>query len=248
MSKQPDKKNYAALARTMINANAPAQKDKSPRITGNMPPQADRTMEMVEALVFAIIAAFFLKTFIVEAYRIPTGSMEKTLLVGDFLLVNKFLYGAKSPLNVPFTDIRLPHLTMPAMRPPQRGDVVVFIYPGDRDQLQADEVTNYIKRCVGTPGDTIMVRDKILFVNGEKFFTPPKMQFVSPMPEPRNQGDPRIFPQGSHWNHDNYGPLRVPAKGDLIPLSESNFAAWEIFIEREGHSPSLRNHTGLYRR
>jgi signal peptidase I len=97
------------------------------------------------------IALFLLvRAFLVEAYKIPSGSMERTLLVGDFLLVNKLVYGAE----VPFTGARLP-----ALRAPARGDVVVFQWP-------EDPTKNFVKRLVGLAGDTLAMRDGVLYVNG----------------------------------------------------------------------------------
>jgi signal peptidase I len=97
------------------------------------------------------VALFLLvRAFLVEAYKIPSGSMERTLLVGDFLLVNKLVYGAE----VPFTGRRLP-----ALRAPSRGDVVVFQWP-------EDPTKNFVKRLVGLPGDTLAMRDGVLLVNG----------------------------------------------------------------------------------
>jgi signal peptidase I len=195
--------------------------------------------DALEAALFAIVAAMFLKTFVVEAYRIPTGSMETTLRVGDMLLVNKFIYNVKTPTSIPFTDVRLPYVTIPGVREPVRGDIIVFEYPGDRDEVHHDEVVNYIKRCVGTPGDTVVVRSKILYVNGQKFFTPPGMQFMQgPMPPERI--DPSIFPAGTPFNRDNYGPLRIPKKGDIIALTAQNFRQWDILIRREGHQCDIR--------
>ena len=101
----------------------------------------------VAAILFLVVRAFF-----VEAYKIPSGSMERTLLVGDFLLVNKLVYGAE----LPFTGHRLPRL-----RDPLRGDVVVFQWPEDRTK-------NFVKRLVGLPGDTLAMRDGALFVNGAR--------------------------------------------------------------------------------
>ena len=95
--------------------------------------------EYVEAFGVAIIAALVLRMLIVQAFRIPTGSMKDTLLVGDFLLVNKFIYGARTPDRIPFTDIKLPFLRLPALKQPERGDIIVFKYP-------RDEKLDYIKR------------------------------------------------------------------------------------------------------
>src|SRR6266498_3811132 len=98
--------------------------------------QKSKSKGLVDALLFALLVAFILKFFFIEAYRIPTGSMEQTLLVGDFLLVNKFIYGATTPRSIPFTDIRIPYLKLPGFRSPHRNDVVVFDFPGGRDEVQ----------------------------------------------------------------------------------------------------------------
>jgi signal peptidase I len=110
---------------------------------------ARRLWQHSQSFIVAILLALVFRQFVVQAFRIPSESMKDTLLVGDFLFVNKFLYGAK----LPFMDTRLPHV-----RPPQRGDIIVFISPLDgRD---------FIKRCVAVAGDTIEVRAKELYLNG----------------------------------------------------------------------------------
>ncbi|HMS66175.1 MAG TPA: signal peptidase I, partial [Ignavibacteria bacterium] len=136
-----------------------------------------KTREFIDALVYAGVVAFIIKILFFEAFRIPTGSMEKTLWVGDFLLVTKFTYGATSPRNIPFTDIRLPYFKLPAFKDPKKGDIIVFDFPGDRDDLESKEVVNYIKRCVGVSGDTIHIVNKQLYVNGEIFPNPPNSMF-----------------------------------------------------------------------
>ncbi len=201
-----------------------------------------KSKEFLDALLFAALVAFFLKIFFIEAYRIPTGSMENTLLVGDFLLVNKFIYGATTPRNIPFTDIRIPYFRLPALKDPHKGDVVVFDFPGNRDETQSKEVVNYIKRLVAEPGDTVQVINQSLLINGQAFPNPPGAIFNAPHQNgnlSNNNSDPRIFPRGSGWNEENYGPLRVPKKDDILKLSADNFEAWKMFIIREGHSPRL---------
>src|SRR2546425_11415751 len=98
--------------------------------------------EYIEAIVIAVLLAMVIRQFAVQAFTIPSGSMMDTLLIGDYILVNKFLYGSE----IPFTDRHLPGL-----RAPQRGDIVVFKYP-------QDETRDFIKRVVGTPGDRVQVR------------------------------------------------------------------------------------------
>lgn len=129
--------------------------------------------EWLDALLFAAIAALIIRTFFFEAYRIPTPSMEKTLMTGDFLIVSKISYGPRTPmvLSVPFTNIYMPGATLPWTRLPgfteiKRNDIIVFNYPVDLDPISAK--TNYIKRAVGMPGDTLTIDDTRLYVNSEQ--------------------------------------------------------------------------------
>ena len=113
--------------------------------------------DWTEALLVAAILALIIRTFVIQAFKIPSGSMEDTLLIGDHLLVNKFIYG----VQVPGVDGRL--LTI---RQPQRGDIVVFEFPEDRG-LSFWKRRDFIKRVVGLPGDTVEIRNKQVFVNGQ---------------------------------------------------------------------------------
>lgn len=197
-----------------------------------------KSREFIDALVYAGVVAFIIKILFFEAFRIPTGSMEKTLMVGDFLLVTKFTYGATSPRNIPFTDIRIPYFQLPGFKDPQRGDIIVFDFPGDRDELESKEVVNYIKRCVALPGDSLQVIDKQLYINGEVYPNPPHAQFDN-VKRPEEFVNPRMFPKGSKWNEDWYGPIRVPKKGDKIKIDEENYEGWKMFVEKEGHKINM---------
>jgi signal peptidase I len=201
--------------------------------------------EYFDALVFAAVVAFIIKVFLFEAYRIPTGSMENTLLVGDFLLVTKFTYGATTPRNIPFTDIRVPYAKLPGFKEPKLGDIIVFDFPGDRDEKISKEVLNYIKRCVGLPGDSIKVVNKVLYNNGVAFPNPPNSKFISPL-QAANMTNPRIFPKGSGWNEDNYGPIRVPKEGDKIKIDSTNFEGWKLFVTKEGRKIEMRADKKVY--
>jgi signal peptidase I len=139
--------------------------------------------EYAESIVIAIILALFIRTFVVQAFKIPSGSMEDTLAIGDHILVNKFIYGTK----IPFTDKRILKI-----RDPRRGDVIVFEYPEDPSK-------DFIKRVIGTPGDVIEEKDKVVYVNGKPYVNPHEVHKENDL-IPREQ-NPR----------DNFGPVTVPA-------------------------------------
>ena len=109
-----------------------------------------KVREYIEIIVTAVVLAMIVRTFIVQSYHIPSESMEDTLLKGDFLFANKFLYGAKAPIFDWY---------VPAVRGPKRGDIVIFKFPGDGK-------TDYIKRCVAVEGQTVEVKDQKLIVDG----------------------------------------------------------------------------------
>ena len=139
----------------------------------------EKVKDFISSISFALIAAFLIITFLIQNTRIPTGSMEDTILVGDFVLVNKFIYGSSSPRYIPFTDIALPYFTLPALREPKANDIVVFEYPGEKDRLYARERgVNYVKRCIGTPGDTIRIINRVVFVNGKEFKRPVHIKYL----------------------------------------------------------------------
>ncbi|MCX7797736.1 MAG: signal peptidase I [Melioribacter sp.] len=190
-------------------------------------------LEFIKNLFIAALAALLIKTFLIETSRVPTGSMEKTILIGDFLFVNKFIYGSTSPRTIPFTNITLPYFQLPPIREPKRYDIVVFEYPGDRDELKPVEINNYVKRCIGLPGDTIEIVDKVVFINGKEAWIPPHIQYLNPYVTPKGVANPRIFPKGSNFNEDNYGPIVVPKKGDVIPLNVETVEKWRTIIDRE---------------
>jgi signal peptidase I len=164
--------------------------------------------EWTEFLVTLVIMVFFIRVTTVEAFRIPTCSMENTLKVGDFLLVNKFIYGIRTPewIGIPFTDIgfKLPSTRLPAPAHVKQGDIIVFKFP-------QDTTLNFIKRCIALPGQTLEIRNRRVFVDSVEFGLPPDGQFTSGTPQRVGFKESGIFgPAGNMWNHDNFGPIMVP--------------------------------------
>jgi signal peptidase I len=189
-------------------------------------------------VIWAVLIAIFLRTFFIEAFRIPTGSMKNTLLVGDYLFVNKVSYAFKFPKYLPFTSTIIPHFSIKTGNI-HRGDVLVFEYPGEQELVEAREKKiNYIKRCIGLPGDSIQVIAKQVYVNGKAMQNPAEMVYREGA-NPKTQQSPDIFPTGAPWNRDWYGPIRVPKEGDIIPINRDNFSRWSVFIAREGHKPVI---------
>lgn len=187
------------------------------------------------SIVFGIF--LILNSFVLASFEVPTGSMENTVMTGDFLFVNKFIYGGTSPRTIPFTSIRIPWFRVPALKEVKRQDVIVFEFPGNREEVKTDFVY-YLKRCVALPGDTLEVKNKVLFVNGIQQPMPKYMKFENMYTQPDSIKNDNIFPPNSDFNEDNYGPIRIPKKGDVVNLNIENFPNWKIFIEREGHKAS----------
>jgi len=162
--------------------------------------------DWVETIITVGLMVIVIRVAVVEAYRIPTSSMEKTLLTGDFLLVNKFIYGIRTPdwVGIPFTKIgfEVPFTRLPAFAKPKQGDIIVFRYP-------RDPRTNYIKRCVAVEGQAVEIRDKKLYIDGVLSPDPPKLQHTDFRIIPDNIRERGIFPMGA-GNRDNYGPVTVP--------------------------------------
>lgn len=165
-----------------------------------LPPEAKKSplVEWTEAITFAVVAATLIRWLIMEAYTIPTPSMENSLLVGDFLFVSKFHYGTrtpKTPLQLPLTHqkiwftevpsyldwIQLPQYRLPGISEVKSGDVVVFNVPpkrlNDNKDYPVDLKTNYIKRCVAAAGETLQVKDKAILVNGSELKNHPLVQW-----------------------------------------------------------------------
>jgi signal peptidase I len=154
-------------------------------------PRAVKTKHIVreyaESIIIAVLLALVIRTFIVQAFKIPSGSMEDTLAIGDHILVNKFIYGSK----IPFTGNRVVKL-----RDPRQGDVIVFEYPEDPSK-------DFIKRVVGTPGDTVEVKDKKVYVNGKVYANPHEVhkesEIIPKEANPRDNKDLVTVPAGSYF-------------------------------------------------
>lgn len=180
-------------------------------------PHKSKFREYTEAIVIAVLLALLIRAFVVQAFKIPSGSMKETLLVGDHILVNKFIYGTQ----IPFTDSRVL-----IFRPPRRGDVIVFSFPKNREKeectsffknisfrvgnavsslnpvyLFKDDCRDFIKRIVGVGGDKIEIKNKVVYVNDV------------PLTEPYTVYKDSMFEDSQR---DNFGPFIVPRNSFFV--------------------------------
>jgi signal peptidase I len=164
--------------------------------------------EYAESIIIAVILALIIRAFVVQAFKIPSGSMEDTLVVGDHLLVCKFIYGT----SIPFTDKQLLKV-----RDPRRGDVIVFEYPEDPSK-------DFIKRVIGTPGDVVQGIDKKVYVNGKLYANPHEVHKEKDI-IPKEQ-NPR----------DTFGPITVPA-GSYFVMGDNRDRSYDSrfwgFVKKE---------------
>lgn len=189
-------------------------------------------MENVVSLGLALLIVFMIRSSIVEAFKIPSGSMIPTLLIGDHIFVNKFAYGYK----IPFSDLVTDHPIYIAKRePPKRGDIIVFMYP-------KDESYYYIKRVVGIPGDTVEIRNKVLYINQKAV---PRDLVVGPqtdklfksLDDPRysastldlytehlDQADHSILLDKTNYMGESHGPTTVPPESLFVMGDNRDFS------------------------
>lgn len=181
----------------------------------------NKIIEYGEAILLALIVALFIRTFIVQAFYIPSGSMLETLQIGDRLLVNKFLYGIK----IPFTDRYLVRLA-----DPKPGDVIVFRYPEDPS-------VDFIKRIVGVPGDVLSMRDNVLYRNGEPVDEPYLRPADGDNPLARRNFETIVVPEDSYFvMGDNRDNSRDSRYWGFVKRPDIHGKAWRIYWSSNGLS------------
>jgi signal peptidase I len=172
-------------------------------------PHKSAAREYGEAFGIALILALIIRTFFVQAYKIPSGSMEPTLLIGDHILVNKLIYGLRVPdslFGITFPGIPWGHYIFP-LESVHRGDVVVFVFP-------PDPTKDFIKRVIGLAGDTVQVKDGKVWLNGTE------------MPDPHAHFEVSAQERSPVSPRDNFGPVTVPA-GKLLMMGDNRDRSYD---------------------
>ncbi|MDP9047183.1 MAG: signal peptidase I [Bacteroidota bacterium] len=211
------------------------------------------TREWVDAIVFAVIAATLIRTFFIEAYVIPTPSMERSLLVGDFLFVSKVNYGPRvpmTPIAFPFAHhtmplintkaywdgVKIPYYRIPGFSNVKKGDVVVFNYPMDADSplyRPVDKRENYIKRCQGGPGDTLSVVDAQVYVNRKEMPNPPGEQIEYNFTTSGIDINPQIY-------HDLNISFYDPNRPNIPTMTKESYGILKGYSNVKTLTPSIQ--------
>jgi len=186
--------------------------------------------EYVEPIAIAIVIALFIRAFIVQAFKIPSSSMEDTLLVGDYILVNKFIYG----IRIPYSDKMFGESKkFFEWKSPQRGNVIVFIFPKDRTK-------DFIKRVIGTEGEKVEIIHNKIYIN-DKLIDDPWGQFKMPRSSIEDYGPVKV-PEGSLFvmgdNRDNSQDSRF---WGFVKISEVKGKAFIIYFSWDGYAQNLLN-------
>ena len=197
-----------------------------------------------KAILYIILTVLLIKVTVVEAYIVPTGSMENTIMTGDFLIGSRFVFGMRTPdwIGIPYTDkgFFIPYFKFPAFRIPQKDDVLIFKYPRDK-------YVKYVKRCVAGPGDTVSVSDKEIFVNGENVPMSDHGKYLTSAMQKKYRQPDIFLGSETNINRDNIGPIYVPKKGDVFPIhDETNWRYLLPIILMEGHAATLVNNEISY--
>jgi signal peptidase I len=209
-------------------------------------------------LFWTLVTLLILRTFFVQIYKVPSGSMNNTLKIGDYIVVNKLAYGIRlpnTPLSLPYGHTYLDWVNVPYLRTfgyadVSRNDVLVFNFPQEKD-LPVDHRREYVKRCIAVPGDIIRIHKGTISVNRRKVKDESTALSVSNQkvnPIDSSFYTPNLYPHSAQfkWNKDFFGPLKIPKKGSTIQLTLKNKTLYRELIEYYEKNTFEEREGGIY--
>jgi signal peptidase I len=170
--------------------------------------------KIIRLIFYFVILAIFIRAFFLSAVRIPTSSMADTLYPGDFIIINVAAYKLSTPPQIPILGLSIPSVNIFSTGKPEINDLIVFKFPAINPEDVVYNNINLIKRIVALPGDTLQIIKKKIFINGRKINLPETVRRSFKNIKPTGEEDDGIYYGGTGWNSDNYGPVRVPTRGD----------------------------------
>ena len=177
-----------------------------------------------------MLVSLIVKAFVIDAFQIPSTSMENTLMPGDFIFANKFAYEIATPREIPIANLHIPQFKLFEVGKPEINDIVIFEFPQGFENDPIRGGSKYVKRLVAGPRDTLRITDGEIFVNGKKIELPSSFKSFNYIDKNGLVNDETIYPPGAKWNRISYGPIIIPAKGDTIKISPENFERWQSVI------------------
>ena len=187
---------------------------------------------LLKILILVLIVAIILKAFVIDAFKIPTGSMKDTLLEGDFILVNKTAYSISTPHQIPFWGKRLARTELISTGKPEFNDIVALEIPANIYDPGAEDYSVLVKRIIGLPGDTVEIKNQELFINNIKYRTPSYIK-LNLNETPVGEVNKDLFPYNNQWSLENYGPIVIPQKGMTVELNPKNILLWQNAINTD---------------
>jgi signal peptidase I len=190
-------------------------------------------------LFWVALIAIIIKAFAIDAFRIPSSSMENTLQPGDFILANKFAYDISTPKEIPFLNLQIPYASIYKIGKPEINDVVIFQFPDGFESDPQKSGMKFIKRVVAGPHDTLRITEGNVFINGKPITLPSSFKKPNLLDADSLISKETIYPPGAKWNRISYGPIVIPAKGDVINISPDNFENMQSIIVMDHGERSL---------
>jgi signal peptidase I len=200
---------------------------------------SEKLGKFFKILFWVAFIALMIKGFVIDAFRIPSTSMENTLQPGDFVLANKFAFNISTPREIPFTNVSLPQYKFFVVGKPQINDIVIFEFPEGFESDPLKGGSKYIKRIIAGPHDTLRITEGQIFVNSKLIKLP--STFITPkyLNDEDSIRQETIYPPSATWNRISYGPIIIPAKGDTISVAPENFERWQSVIVMDHGERSL---------